>query len=657
MDIFNTSHIRGNITAWLPVQKEEQILYIGSPEEIAAKRLAEKTDSLVCRMPEELSGSMKDEPEAQTYDQIICVGRLHELADRFRETGTRAGAHPEDSLYGEKKAVEKLSGLLKTDGKLILAVENIFGLKYFAGTREEGSGEYFGGLNQEAASSGYTREEVLRVLQETGLYTGHCYYPFPDYRFTMSLYSDVQLPKVGELIDQTGNFGQDRLILFDETKAVNVVIEKGRFREFANSYLLVAGKQKKTTVCNEKGEEIVFVKFSNDRAENRNIRTCITVGEENDRHVYKLADQPQALPQITGMEEACRNLNTQFEATKFQVNRYLACPGGAEFEFLQGTTMEEIVDRLLEQGRMDEAREQILAVCRELAAGSGQKPFERTEAFEEVFGTCTLPEGLMAYEVTDIDMILPNILISREAEQEIWNVIDYEWFFTFPVPVHYILYRCIHYYAETTAVRRELGAEELYQRAGLSKKEVTAYDRMERSFQAWMCGGHLSLAELDRDYGKEQWHITSLIYARDHWIERRKRMRIYYDRGNGTREEDSFSLGSESLDGQFKLEVPLDDDVKEVRIDPAEQACTVEIRKLKFLSSEEDIVPFGGTVHQIEGNLYLLTGDDPFLNLAVPEHERTLQIDMRVEIMSVEAAKILSEKISPKYWLKKLLKK
>ena len=69
------------------------------------------------------------------------------------------------------------------------------------------------------------------------------YYPYPDYKFPMEIYSDAYLPKKGELNDNARNADRDRYVLFQETAAYNTLIGEGLFPEFSNSFLIAARKR------------------------------------------------------------------------------------------------------------------------------------------------------------------------------------------------------------------------------------------------------------------------------------------------------------------------------------------------------------------------------------------------------------------------------
>ena len=337
MDVFRESYLRANSIAWLPIERKESVLYIGTEDAVSAK-LRELSEEVVC------AAQAEKIPAEGKFDYIICLGNAGK-----DDTGAFA-AH------------------LKGSGRLVLAAENAYGLKYLAGVKEIGSNEYFGALEAVEGSVGWTREEVARNLSDAGLLGQRFYYPFPDFGIAMSIYSDGYLPKAGELVDQIGNFDAERLVLFDEAKAADALIARGKFPEFSSSYLVIAGREADCPVVNGDGEEILFVKFSNDRGRTRNIRTYITESRDGKRHLIKRADTKSASAQVERLQATEGRLKELYAGSRFTVN---ACrmrksldsglaeePGSwegqaaaeAEFAYLQGQTMEELLDRMLAEG-------------------------------------------------------------------------------------------------------------------------------------------------------------------------------------------------------------------------------------------------------------------------------------------------------------------
>ena len=136
---------------------------------------------------------------------------------------------------------------LKQDGKIIIAIENKFGLKYWAGCVEDHRQIIYEGLegywNTEDART-FTKKGLEEIVDRCGCVIEKFYYPYPDYKFPVSIYSDDYLPQIGELNNNYNNFDADRLLTFDESKVFDTIIAENEFPTYSNSFLIVVGEGK-----------------------------------------------------------------------------------------------------------------------------------------------------------------------------------------------------------------------------------------------------------------------------------------------------------------------------------------------------------------------------------------------------------------------------
>lgn len=641
MDVFTTSYLRSNIIAWLPIKKEDEVLFVNNGISPIEEKLKGLSTNLTC-VSAENSKNIKG-----SFDYILCIGNFSEVADNLSQDSGM------ERLGLAKNSIAFLVAHLKENGRLILAVENRMGLKYWSGAKEEKSRRFFAGLGANSDISGFSRREMCEVLEEAGC-QGRFYYPFPDYRFAMSIYSDEYPPKIGELVDQIGNFDEERLTMFDEAMAMDSLIEEGLFPWFSNSFLVSVGKGD-TSLKNQENEDILFVKFSNDREEQYRVRTYITKSRDGRKHLLKLPDGTRALYQIMGIERACAKLSEMYAQSRFSVNRCHSREGGMELEYLVGHTLEEEMDRLLEAGEEKKALDLLLEAAGELRKCKDQIPFEEKEDFIDVFGRRDLPPGLMAAEFNDIDIILPNIILKEGGED--WTLIDYEWSFDFPIPINFIIYRMIHYYVDTTEKRQVLGQYDIFRKAGISSQELEVYPAMEESFQKYILGRHRPLRELYKTEGKTVYHVVRIMNEIK-WTGRKQELTIYYDWGNGFSEENVRHYRCEALDGGYDLRLEIPSGVRRLRIDPGVEAATVEFKKLCWEGETQGIMPFISNGHKLKKHLYLFDTHDPNILLeSLPEGERVLLLEIKIDNMNFEAAECIAEKIDKKYRLKKMLGK
>ena len=144
-----------------------------------------------------------------------------------------------------KDFLKQIKKYLKTDGKLIIAIENRYGLKYFAGAKEDHTGKEFDGITGYVGNKNvrtFGKKELEILLTESGYRQQEFYYPHPDYKMPMEIYSQHKLPSSTASLSPAPNFDNERYELFNETLAFQGIIENGQYEFFANSFLVICGE-------------------------------------------------------------------------------------------------------------------------------------------------------------------------------------------------------------------------------------------------------------------------------------------------------------------------------------------------------------------------------------------------------------------------------
>ncbi len=252
--IYHFSDIRKNIISWLPIQKSDNILEVGSGCGAVTGGLAEKAGKVTCI---ELSKkrSMINAYRNQNFDNIeILLGNFQDIEPELQVKYnyiTLIGVLEYAALYISDKnpfeeMLRRMEQHLAPNGKIIIAIENRLGLKYWAGCAEDHNGLYFEGLEGYTQTDGaktFSKRELENIIDSAGQFDVSFYYPYPDYKFPMQIYSDDYLPRRGELANNICNMDRKRLCLFDETKVYDTLLESGMFAEFSNSFLVVLEKK------------------------------------------------------------------------------------------------------------------------------------------------------------------------------------------------------------------------------------------------------------------------------------------------------------------------------------------------------------------------------------------------------------------------------
>lgn len=254
--LYHLSDVRENIVSWIPLTEKDRVLEIGAGCGAVTGALADRAGKTDCI---ELSKkrSMVNAERHKNQDNIdIYVGNFQDIEKHFTEPYDYImliGVLEYACSYIESdnpyvKFLQIVKKHLRHGGKIIIAIENKFGLKYWAGCREDHLYQYFKSLEGYADTDKartFSKNGLRELCTAAGLHDMTFYYPYPDYKLPMAIYSDDFLPSKGSLINiyNIRNFDSDRMVLFDEAKVYDTLIAEGMFDFFSNSYLVVAGEK------------------------------------------------------------------------------------------------------------------------------------------------------------------------------------------------------------------------------------------------------------------------------------------------------------------------------------------------------------------------------------------------------------------------------
>lgn len=576
--LYHLSPLRENIIEWLPLDSTMKVLEVGSGCGAITGALARKAGEVTCidlskkrsyinayRHKEQDNvtihvGNFKDiETELPCdYDYIFVIG-VFEYGQGYMGT-----ANP----YEDFMAI--LNKHLKENGRMAIAIENKFGLKYWAGCREDHLGTYFSGIEGYPQGGGirtFTRNGLEEIMKKNGINEYSFYYPYPDYKFMTTVFSDEHLPKVGELSNNFRNFDRNRLLLFDEKNAFDNIIKENLFPLYSNSYLLLIGKTIDTK----------YVKYSNDRAGEFAIRTDIVKTAQGESYVEKYPISVEAKKHIESIYDAYEKLTSRYEGSELQWNTCEKTAEGLRFEFLKGRTLEELMDDCLYAKDYDKIRSLFYEYRK------------KTEFHSEV-------------PVADYDLIFQNIMI----DQGVWTVIDYEWTFSRPIPAKEISARAVLCYANDIEHRKEIKELLLSKVMHLSLEEMKHVEEDDALFHKYVSGQRLPMGQIRNNigYGIFSPYVLEEVHT----------VQVYEDKGNGFSEEQShFIQNSEITFQKVVFTEMVNDDVLRLRVDPSLQGGVAVVHEFSWNGEDilykKDICKCSGTV--IKGYGIVFDGDDP----------------------------------------------
>ncbi|HAQ51429.1 MAG TPA: hypothetical protein DCR12_01525 [Lachnospiraceae bacterium] len=217
--------IRQSLIEWCPVNGTDCMLIINEPEGFM----------------DELMSKRCSVTSADSYEDVLSICNRKEQFDIILMYDLYGFAlHTGNSSL--ETLLSTLLSLKREGGRLLLALENKLGMKYWAGCQEEQKGGYYIGIEDYKEWTDkikpLSKKELEEVLQGFDDISYKFYYPYPDYKYPTIIYTDECLPSEGELFRNNRNIDRERYIVIDETKAYDSVIKAGLFAEFSNSYLI-----------------------------------------------------------------------------------------------------------------------------------------------------------------------------------------------------------------------------------------------------------------------------------------------------------------------------------------------------------------------------------------------------------------------------------
>ena len=626
--VYHFSDLRENILNWYPLKKTDSVLEIGAGCGAITGMLCQKAGKVtsveLSRRRAEINfarnsekenltimvGNLNDMTFPESFDYVVVNGVL-EYAMSFTE-----GETPYETF------LQEMGGYLKPEGKLLIAIENRLGLKYFAGAPEDHTDIHFFGIDGYPGNHSvrtFSKEELGELLKNSGFPFLHFYYPYPDYKFPTEIFTDESL--------YTNSYGRNYPVytdktaaLFSESEGVKAFEKEKILDRFVNSFLVEAGKSE----AKEK-EEILYVKLNQGRKKRFRLLTRI-IRRNGETWAEKEAMVPEAEEFVEKLEE----LGTKSMGS----DRYQNLPCKAEqgkivYPLLTGKTLHQEIGELADKGKVDEIKELLKGLYQELFAARKVTDY-RTEEFRQVFGSY---EGRGDYECicpANVDLICSNIFMGEKENQ----IIDYEWMFSFPVPVNFIMWRLIHeLYTHISVLPQLIHEDDMMAEFGIGYTDYEIFMNWTLHFVYGYVGCD-SLTPFEQK--RMPVSLTEIVNS-----EREKRQmhsKVYYDLGGGFCEEHTLHVEGRLTGNRFRVEFDLSPikGVQNIRWNPANgHFLKVKVERLDCGCSAR-LVPQG--VHMIMDNnttAFFTTDGFYLIQVMHPENVDKIVIQGKLEYLEL----------------------
>ncbi len=269
--LYAFSPLRENLFEWVEFESNSRILQIGSDYGSYTRILAERAGEVVVLDPKDenlevnrirhgvrenvtfVRGDLHDQVQWKK-DELAkltaesegncAIGIAGKNAELFKVYKPKSNADIKDIMFQafdyivlgsflsqckKEEAADLLreaANYLKPGGVMLAAVENETGVRYWMGAPKQ--------------ENSYLESEFRSLFTElTKTWGGNftMYYPVPDYRYPVAVYSDHYLPDTGDVTNISARYDGPGFWFGSEEEAMAKACQNGMFTKFNNSFL------------------------------------------------------------------------------------------------------------------------------------------------------------------------------------------------------------------------------------------------------------------------------------------------------------------------------------------------------------------------------------------------------------------------------------
>lgn len=405
----------------------------------------------------------------EQFDIVTLIGVL-EYANLFINHGNPA-----------LSMLQRVRSLLKPKGKLIIAIENQLGLKYFAGAPEDHFGKSMYGVEnryQNNQPQTYGRQALSEMLKQAGFSYSEFMAPFPDYKLPFSIVTEKGFSHKG--FDAAALAWQSvkrdhqlpSVLAFAPELVWPSLVKNGVALDFSNSFLVVAGDS------------------VNDKADSSILAWHFTT--ERSKEFCKVTRFLQRTNRL--IETYCYPLSP--DLPNHGRRRLLTFGVQEKAEYVQGKLLSQELIQIVtrDDWRMTDVGNFFKKYLEYLVSYASE---------QGVSLNVSSPESKIPGEY--FDLIPQNIIVGHDGK---WSVIDQEWVLNENMPVGWLLFRSLLTLINSVT-RFGLCPDEFVNTAfgfikavfkamcfSVTEEQIESYGRKELVVQEEVCGRKLEVDQI-----------------------------------------------------------------------------------------------------------------------------------------------------------------
>lgn len=380
------------------------------------------------------------------YDYIIMFGQLEKAGNGKLDSGRYI------------QYLEGVSKYLKSDGKILIAVENRYGIQNLCGKKESHTGTPFDGIAaypEGTSAIGFDRKQLQEVIEGSGLKKQKFYYPVPDYIAPQAIYTDAVQPD--DSIQERLNtyYPEYDSLIADDHRVYLDAVRNGVFSFVSNSFLVEAGRSEECT-------DVDYVTLTPQRGRKKSFATIIM----GNNKVLKRCMFPEGILYAAELCEDAKGLkNRGIPVIDMDLDEDALC-----MEYIDAPRLQQHINTLVQSNAPVEEVFRIFDRLWELIVQSS-----------ELSDRCAFTEDLdwgPVLKYAHIEMI-PLNCFWREGK---FFFYDQE-FARGDYPAKYVMMRAIYYTRFISGMSDYLAEERLRERYGLSDRIWDICLAVEEAFQ------------------------------------------------------------------------------------------------------------------------------------------------------------------------------
>ena len=371
----------------------------------------------------------------------------------------------------------------------------------------------------------------------------------------------------------------------------------------------------------------IYSKITKERRKQFRIETCI-IREEGKCQVRKKALSSEGTGHIGNMYryyEEHKALHMLCAAEMLSENEIA-------FEFLQGKSLcSELLETLAEWDETGFLS--LLRVYGEIVRKNVQTQkqiFVPDESFIEVFGDVSFEEEMECAAGLNIDMTFDNII--KDASDGFYKMIDYEWVFSFPIPVKFVIYRAVlaFYTKYASTMKDMITLDEIYKCFGITAGQTAVFSDMNAAFNRYVYGDGTGYNTSVSAYKKEVFDVKKLL-PEEHLF-----LQVFFNDGNSYAEEKAVTKELTGKKAAVTIPVPEYETISEVRIDPVNVSCAVRDLSVTVRLKDGSSYKIENCHHNAvtgENGVWIFCSEDPQIIFENQWEDRMEQICVEFSIL------------------------